>query len=230
MSAHRVDLRDRDSVDRLVEEVRPEVVVHTAYRQGSRDDIVTVSANVAEAAAQRGSALVHLSSDMVFGGDDAPYDEFSAPTPVSEYGSWKLQAEELVREADPDACITRTSLVISSDPFDPASMWLLDSVRRGETPTLFDDEMRSPILATDLASALWRLVAMPRDTRAGIWHLPGPEVLSRYELGLRILSREGCPVESVRAASAAEHPDPRPRDLSLTSQRVIEGFHPLSVG
>lgn len=227
---HRIDLRGPDEVDSLIAEVGPDVVVHTAYRQDSREDVVDVSALVAAAVARVGGTLVHLSSDVVFSGDDPPYDESVAAAPVSDYGRWKLEAERAVLGSVPDACITRTSLVVSSDPPDAGTRWLLGEVARGSEPTLFIDEMRTPILAEDLAFALWRLVAMPRAARAGVWHLPGPEVLSRYELGARILLREGLDPGSVRGASAASHPEPRPRDLTLLTDRRIPGFEPRQVG
>jgi dTDP-4-dehydrorhamnose reductase len=226
--AYRIHL-ERETLEPLLRRVRPEVVVHTAYSMARRDDIVDASAAVADDCARAGVALVHLSSDVVFDGEHPPYGEHCEPDPVSEYGRWKLAAEQVVLAALPDACITRNSLVVSMDPPDPGTGSLLRAVRAGERPQLFDDEMRSAIRAEDLAMALWALVGRPRAERAGVWHLPGPEPLSRLEIGRRILGASGLDPRAVTGRSSRDHPEPRPRDLTLVSVRPWPGPAPLPV-
>lgn len=228
-TAHRVELTDRAAVGELFEEVRPQVVVHTAYTAGDRADIVDATSVVATASAAVGAALVHLSTDTVFDGTAAPYVEDDPVAPVNDYGRWKAEAERLVRDAVPDVCITRSSLVVSLDPPDGATRWLLDAVRAGERPTLFADEVRSPVRAVDLAGAIWALVEMERADRAGVWHLPGPDALSRVELGRRLLLAADLDPEAVIEGFARDHPTPRPPDLTLRSRRGWPGPSPQSV-
>jgi dTDP-4-dehydrorhamnose reductase len=104
--AHQVDLCDIQAVGALCGAVQPDVVVHTAYSQSSEADVVGATRSVARAAAACGARLVHLSSDMVFGGDDAPYDEDAVPDPLNDYGRWKLRAEQLAMEHVPSAIVT----------------------------------------------------------------------------------------------------------------------------
>ncbi len=221
-AAHQLDLCDQAATAALVARVRPDVVVHTAYSQASEADVVDATRAVAQAAADAGARLVHLSSDMVFGGEAAPYDEDAVPDPVNDYGRWKLQAEEEVRARVPEALVTRTSLVTSGDPLDHQAQWLVRTLSAGQAVTLFHDEYRTPVRADALAAALWGLVA---EGATGVVHLAGPERLSRAEVGLRCAEQLGLPADLVRTASAATHPDPRPRDLALASRR-----RPNSVG
>lgn len=221
-AAHQVDLCDAAAVGALCEQVRPDLVVHTAYSQSSRADVVDATAAVAAAAAACGARLVHLSSDMVFGGGDATYDEDDVPDPLNDYGRWKLASEQLAVAHVPAVLVTRTSLVVSGDPLDHQARWLQRALTAGEEVTLFDDEYRTPVQAHDLAGAIWDLVA---DEAAGVVHLAGPERLSRAQIGLRCAQQLGLPTDLVRTASAADHPEPRPRDLSLASVR-----RPNSVG
>jgi dTDP-4-dehydrorhamnose reductase len=214
-----VDLCDAAATAALVEELSPEVVVHAAYTQTVRRDVVDASDSVAAAAAAAGSAVVHLSSDAVFDGDHPPYAEDDPPDPVSDYGRWKAEAERLVVAAVPDACITRTSLVISVDPPDGATAALLGGLRDGPPPRLFRDEWRQPIRVEDLVAELWALLARPRAGRAGIWHLPGPERLSRLELGRRMARFCGLDPDAIVEASRADHPTPRPADLTMVGDR-----------
>lgn len=224
--ARRVELTDAVDVQRLFEQVRPDVVVHTAYARDRRSDTVDSSLTVAQACSRSGAAMVHLSSDAVFDGTAAPYVESDPMAPVNDYGRDKADAERAVLGALPDACITRTSLVVGHDPLDPVSASLLQAVRSGAAPTLFTDEIRSPILAEDLAGALWALVGMDRTLRAGVWHLPGPESISRWQLGQRVLRRVGLGTAEVRPGSVLEHPEPRPVDLTMHTERVRPGTAP----
>lgn len=226
---HRLDLCDETAVVSLVHAVRAEVVVHTAYSMGSRDDIVAATAAVAAGAAAVGAALVHLSTDVVFDGTSPPYVESDPVCPVNDYGRWKVEAEHVAADAVPDVCITRTSLVVAVDPPDRNTEGLFTAVRDARAPTLFTDEVRCPIRAVDLATTLWALVALERSERAGVWHLPGPEALTRHELGIRLLAAAGLDPSVVRAGSAREHPDPRPADLTLHTLRRTPGAPPRPV-
>ncbi|MFM7068043.1 MAG: SDR family oxidoreductase [Actinomycetes bacterium] len=214
--SHRVELTDPDEVSAVAAAIRPNVIIHTAYSQSVRADVETATAHVADAAAMVGAKLVHLSTDMVFGGDDAPYDEDATPNPLNEYGRWKVAAERYVQATVADAVITRSSLVVSTNPADHQTRWLVSALRDGRRVTLFHDEYRTPVRAEDLAADLWTLAL---GDVTGVVHLPGPERLSRAELGVRVARQCGCDSGLIDFASAADHPEPRPRDLTLATVR-----------
>jgi dTDP-4-dehydrorhamnose reductase len=218
-AVHPVDLRREREVRTLIAGIRPDVVVHTAYVQSERDAVVLATGHVAGAAGEAGAALVHLSTDVVFAGDRPPYAEDAPPDPISDYGRWKVEAERLSVAAVPDVCTTRTSLVVSLEPPDRATGALVAALRSGREVTLFDDEMRQPIRGEDLAAELWALVDLDRGERAGVWHLPGPDRMSRLELGLRLAARLGLDAGGIRAASSASFPTPRARDTQLAGER-----------
>jgi dTDP-4-dehydrorhamnose reductase len=219
---HAVDLADREATAAVVASVRPDVVIHTAY--GTEDlarDVLAATVSVAAACADIGTALVHLSSDVVFDGEHAPYAEDAELAPVHEYGRAKARGERDVLAAVPDAAIVRTSLVCSADPLDPRSAWVVDTLRAGERLRLFTDEVRCPVRVDDLARMLWDLVALPRPQRAGPWHLVGPEALSRHDLGVLLARAFGLDPAGITAARSADEDQPRPRDLRLTAERAL---------
>ena len=78
-SGQRVEVRDASAVLGLFRELRPDVVIHTAYRQdgeGAREIVVDGSEHVATAATAVGARLVHISTDVVFDGrKGGPYVE-----------------------------------------------------------------------------------------------------------------------------------------------------------
>lgn len=218
---HRCDLSDAGAVQALWQEVRPALVIHTAYGTGEMErDIWRTTRNVVDACAAQGAALIHLSSDLVLDGESGPYDEAADPQPVHDYGRWKAQAEWYVREQIPEAAVIRCSLITSFDPPDPRSAWVARGLR-GESPvTLFVDEIRTPILVHDLAAQIIEIVGLESAQRGGIWHLAGPEALSRFALGTLVAAALQLPTERLRAGYSTEHDAPRPRDVRLLTPRA----------
>ena len=219
-TAHTIDLADPDEPVGLLAAIRPDVVIHTAYGTADLErDVIVATRSLAAACAIQGAELIHLSSDVVFDGEHAPYAEDAPLVPVHAYGRAKAEGEADVVTAVADAAIVRTSLVCATDPLDPRSAWVVDTLRAGEPITLFTDEIRNPVRADDLALMLWDLVALPRAERAGAWHLVGPDALSRHELGVLLAEAHGLDPAGITSASSRNQPDPRPRDLTLTAAR-----------
>lgn len=218
--AHDVDLADAAAVAELWRSLRPELVIHTAYGTAEPDrDILAATENVVAACAEVGAALIHLSTDALFDGERAPYAESDLPAPITGYGAWKARAEDLVRARAPDAAIIRTSLIVSLDPPDPASAWVAAGARGEAEVRLFVDELRCPILADDLALLIWEIAALEPAERAGVWHLVGPEALSRYTIGLLVAAHLG--LDAARLTPGFSDPQrPRPRDLRMLTTRA----------
>jgi dTDP-4-dehydrorhamnose reductase len=203
-TTERVEVRDADALRELLERVRPDVVIHTAYRQDV-DDVNTIgSSNVARAAAAVGARLVHLSTDVVFDGrKGAPYVEEDPLSPVTPYGRAKAEAERLVAAAHPKALIVRTSLLYGG-----AEQSKHELAARDAALTFYRDEIRSPVQVTDLARAVLELAELDVS---GPLHVAGADAVSRAELAELFARR------AVRSAAA---PPDRPLDCALDSSRA----------
>jgi len=213
------DLADRDAVIRLFDTYRPEVVVHAAARQAEPErDIVVASANVIDGCLAVGAGLVHLSTDCVFRGDRAPYGEHDRVDPVNAYGRGKAEVEADIADRFPEAAVVRTSLVCNVKPPDPRTAAVLDALADRKPLTLYTDELRCPVRLDDLTAALWDLTGLPPRSRSGVWHLVGPEAVSRYTLGLLIAAWAGLDPGSIMAGSSADAGEPRPADVRLTTR------------
>jgi dTDP-4-dehydrorhamnose reductase len=232
--AHTIELSDAGAVTALWESLRPDLVIHTAYsmHEGERD-IWAATQNVVHACQSTGAALIYLSSDAIFDGLRGPYTEEDEPTPIYEYGQWKARAELWVRETMPGAAVVRTSLITEFDPLDVRSAWVAAALRAREPITLFVDELRCPIAPEDLARQLWEVAALPDSERSGVWHLAGPEAVSRYTLGLLIAAHEGLDPSGITPGVSARLPTPRPRDVRLLTARADRALQtraqPISV-
>lgn len=201
------DVRDADAVDRVLASHRPEAVIHTAYRQDPPDAWpvnVDGSRHVARSARRLGARLIHVSTDVVFGGRlGRPYVEPDPPDPVTEYGRSKAAAEEVVRDEHPSALIVRTSLIYGG-----ATPSKHELAARDSAAIFFTTEVRSPIQVGDLAEALLELA---RLDVSGVLHVAGADDVSRCEFA-RLVTRE-----DVRCGPA---PEARPLDCRLNSSRA----------
>jgi dTDP-4-dehydrorhamnose reductase len=208
-----LDIRHRDDVTALVLAVRPDVIVNAAYRQSDWATTAEGGMHVALAAAVVGARLVHVSSDAVFSGAAARYDETHVPDPTTPYGAAKAAAETAIKGITPTAVIARTSLIIG-DGDSPQERRVHALAAGAVTGVLFTDDVRCPVHVTDLASALLELAASPYS---GIRHVAGTDAISRYELGVLIARRDGLDHATLPTGLRAGTGLPGPIDLRLDS-------------
>ncbi len=211
------DLRDTTAVRAAVAQARPSLVIHTAYAR-DRASIVEATRNIAMAVAEAGADLVHISSDAVFSGDGRPRSEDATPDPIWDYGRWKAEAERVAATVD-RAAIVRLPLVVSTDPADHVVERIRTGASSGQPTSWFTDEHRQPALASDLADACWRIIGLGPDRSAGVWHLPGPETLSRHEIAVRVVANLDLPPTSIVASTTPEG-TARPGHLDLDDTRA----------
>jgi dTDP-4-dehydrorhamnose reductase len=214
-SSQGLDLRHAEHVSSTIRDWKPTAIIHTAYRLGERSSIVDASANVADAARRYGVRLVHVSSDLVFGGRPAPYTESDEPTPIIEYGRDKADAEDVVARRCPDAVIVRTSLLFGRSEMSNHELAVRDAISGRARMTFFTDEIRSPVLVDDLAAELVGLAAGHR--LSGVLHLGGPEPLSRSELAIMTAHRHGWDARKLRFSTIQESGQVRPGRIELDS-------------
>jgi dTDP-4-dehydrorhamnose reductase len=212
--ASRVDVRDEAAVGAALDAARPDAVIHTAYVQGGDDERsvnVDGTAAVARAAAARGLRLVHLSSDVIFTGDlGRSLREEDPPAPMTGYGATKAEAEAVVVAADHGAVLVRTSLIYGGAEPSNHERRALDPAMR-----FYDDEIRCPIVAGDLAAAVVELAGMP--SVSGPLNVAGAHAVSRLEFARLVVAARGGDPDAVRGGP---HPPARPGDCALDIARA----------
>jgi dTDP-4-dehydrorhamnose reductase len=222
-SWRRLDVRDRSAVAGLVAEIHPAVIIHTAaMNPGAGRDFratnIAGSYHVARAAAEWDARLVHVSTDVVFDGEQGGYVEEDPPSPVTPYGRSKARAEELVEQAGAEAVIVRTSLIYGWRPeIDRHTGWMLDKLAADEPVRLFTDELRCPIWVETLAAALIELAGMDVT---GWLHVAGAQILDRYAFGQRLLQFHGVDPAPLVPALSRESGLHRPLDCTLDISRA----------
>ncbi|MBP7693135.1 MAG: sugar nucleotide-binding protein [Anaerolineales bacterium] len=217
-----LDLRDEAAVRAVVQTHRPDAIIHTACSNRTPEQIQAIepaARHLARAAAETGARLVHLSTDLVFDGEQAPYADTAPLTPLGDYGQAKARAEALVQALCPAAVIVRPSLIWGLNPLDHQTRWLVEAVRAGAPVTLFTDERRNPVHVGDLAAALLELAGRPDLT--GALNAGGAQTLNRWEFGRRLLAALRLePGPNIQPGSSRAAGLVRARDLALAPGRA----------
>jgi dTDP-4-dehydrorhamnose reductase len=143
------------------------------------------------------------SSDLVFdGAKEQPYVESDAVNPLNAYGRSKLEAEQRVLEADPQALVIRTSAFFG--PWDQHNFvtQALNALDVGLPFQAARDATVSPTYVPDLVNVSLDLLI---DRERGIWHLTNGEALSWAELARRACAAAGVSSERLQEVSVEEY-------------------------
>ena len=170
--------------------------------------------NVAEACAESGVRLIHVSTDYVFNGRaSGPYSEDADTDPQSAYGRSKLGGELAVLAAHPaGASIARTAwLYGAGGPSFVATM--LAKARAGAPVNVVTDQMGQPTWTGDLAGRIRLLFDVP----PGVYHATNSGACSWWELAVAVYEEAGVPTSLVSqtTSDAFVRPAPRPANSVL---------------
>jgi dTDP-4-dehydrorhamnose reductase len=216
-----LELRDRSSVIKLFAELRPDIVIHTACVQGGAElwpITAEGSGYVAEAAKQVGARLVHISSDAIFDGEKIGlYTEDDPPSPITDYGAAKAEAERLVAAHDPAALIVRTSLIYGGHRPSKHEVTILEALDGKKDMVFFTDEIRCPVQVSDLALAL--LEVAPAGL-GGVLNIAGADAISRYDFARLVVQAAGHSAEGLRSGLSATSGMKRPRNAAMDISRA----------
>lgn len=220
-----LNLAQRADVLRVVARLKPQAIIHTAAvnpGQGDGQKMMQINAEgsryIAEAAVAVGARLVHVSTDIVHNGQQAPYDDDAPPTPLNDYGQSKAAAEAAVREVNPQAAIVRTSLIYGLQMMDRGTEGFAGRLKAGEPLLLFTDVIRQPVWVETLAAALLKLAAIDFG---GTLNVAGRQALTREAFGRKMLAWWRVDTRGLLdAGKAAAISDTIPLDLRLSIDKA----------
>lgn len=230
VDARRISLESLEGLLEAFEEIKPDIVVHTAGLTNIEDcesspDLaryvnVGLAQNVAKACARRNLPMVHISTDHLFSGDSSMLDERIAVAPQNVYGCTKAEAELQVLAACPTALVVRTNFFCWGPSYRHSfSDTIISALRQRATITLFQDVYFTPILAEVLVHAVHELVE--RDA-SGVFNIVGDDRISKFQFGVRLAERFKLDASLIRSGRLADRTDlvRRPLDMSLSNQKV----------
>jgi dTDP-4-dehydrorhamnose reductase len=241
-----LNISDTDAVIKKVSEIKPDVIInaaaYTAVDKAESDHAAAYSVNetgvknLAKAAKEIGSRLVHISTDFVF---DATKNTWYMPEdktyPLGVYGASKLAGEQAVLAEDPEhSTIIRTSWVYSANGNNFVKT-MLKLMSEREELSVVADQIGTPTWAKGLAQVCWKVAL--KGSVDELYHWSDLGTASWYdfavaiqEIGLELgILRKEIPVKPIRAS---QYPTPATRPVysvmdttKIREEFEIEGLH-----
>ncbi|MGQ0577434.1 MAG: dTDP-4-dehydrorhamnose reductase [Betaproteobacteria bacterium] len=236
-----LDLESADSIIRVVRATGAQLIVnaaaYTAVDRAETDVDTATRVNgdavgiLAEEAKRGGAALIHYSTDYVFGGNKAgPYTETDEPDPINVYGRTKLLGEKRIRDVNPPHLIFRASWVYGARG---RNFLLTIQKLARERPVLkvVDDQTGCPTWCRLIAEATAQVLTKSATAQGldpawfqengGLYHLAAQGSATWYEFARAILENQEKQAR-VTAISSAQYPTParRPRNSALDSSKI----------
>lgn len=236
-----LDITDADAVERVMDEVCPDVVVHCAAWTAvdlaeDEDKVEKVRAinaggtkNIVRACKKLDSKMIYLSTDYVFDGQgsEAWQPDCKDYKPLNVYGQTKLEGELSVSENLEKFFIVRIAWVFGLNGKNFIKT-MLDIGKKHDTLRVVNDQIGTPTYTYDLARLL---VDMLETDKYGYYHATNEGgYISWYEFACEIFKKAGyatrvVPVttEEYGLSKAA-----RPFNSRLSKAKLVEaGFEPL---
>jgi dTDP-4-dehydrorhamnose reductase len=241
------DLDVPDSIDRILDRDRPEVVIHAAAWTDvdgcARDPELALRRNadatgvLARACAHRGVDLVVISTNEVFDGmrtDGRGYEPDDPTAPPNPYGASKLAGEAAAADAyrgdrsGGTLGVVRTAWLFGA-PGDDFPRKILDAAARaaasGMPLRVVGDEWGTPTFAADVAEAVCELLA--DDAHGGIHHLVNGGVATRSAWAVDILARAGVAVDVDPVPSSSWERVSRPPRWGVLAPTPLPSGEPM---
>ncbi|MFA6092455.1 MAG: SDR family oxidoreductase [Elusimicrobiota bacterium] len=237
----RLDVLEKGAFSGILEKTKPEVVLFPAAQPHvdaceqspaeTRRLNVEATLDAARSTLSSGARFVFFSTDYVFDGKTSgAYHEEDVPCPINEYGRQKLDVEQALGGMDGSWLVLRVSAVFGWE-LNPRNFTLkvLSVLREGGQLRCAQDQVYNPTYAPSLAQAADRLISSGAE---GIFHLAGPQTVSRYEFarkaaeafsldGKRIL---GGRLSELLGPGIAPRPLRTPLDSSRARRLLGEGL------
>jgi dTDP-4-dehydrorhamnose reductase len=216
------DITNRKSVKDLVGTVNPDVIINCAAMTNvdacETEREIAWKINVGgvehliEAARKKPATIVHVSSDYVFDGKNGPYSEDDRPEPLSYYGKSKLAGENALRTSGLPYFVARTMVLYGQAEGVKANfaLWLVNSLKDGQTVRIVDDQIGNPTLVDDLAFGLIRAVEMQRT---GIYNIAGRDIVSRFDFAVALAKAFGLDASLIQPIKTSQLNQPAARPL-----------------
>ena len=163
---------------------------------------------LANAMAETGGLLVHISTDYVFGGDpyNTPCREDQKGTPTGVYGATKLRGEKRITASGCKYLIIRTAWLYSEFGKNFVKTMLNLTSTKPQLKVVFD-QTGTPTYAYDLAKAIVEIVESKKyEGNEGIYHYSNEGVCSWYDFTKVIAEMAGHTECDIQPCHSSEFP------------------------
>ena len=177
--------------------------------------------------------LIHLSSNAVYDGNNAPYNENSECQPINYYGKVKLEADRFLLDYDDSRVmvirpITMYGRMINGGRHNPVSL-IINSIKNKQPIKLVNDVTVNILYVGDLIKSIEKLISIDFS---GSINISGDEIYSRYSLGLKVAEILNSGLDLIEEVSSSEFKTvaSRPLNTSFDNSLMKEyGVYPRTL-
>lgn len=223
-----VDLTDADAIAKMLETHAPTHIVNCAAQrrpdccEAGDEAVIALNVLLPKRLAAYGCPLVHISTDYVFNGANAPYAEDARRCPLNAYGRQKAEAERLIEDL-PNVLILRVPIL-----YGPIQDWSNSAVTvlaanllkaKGASVMMDDIAIRYPTFTCDIAQQIVRLLPEVGKRFQGIYHYSGEEPMTKFTMGMSMAPLIGCEATQCLPDHRPTQV-PRPYDCHLSTRKL----------
>jgi len=237
----RLDITDAAAVSRVLDEIKPDAVVHcaawtavdAAEDEGNQPKVRAINAsgtaNIADVCKELDCKMVYISTDYVFNGQgETPWQpDCKDYAPLNFYGQTKLEGELAVSSRLEKYFIVRIAWVFGLN----GKNFIKTMLKLGETHDtlrVVNDQIGTPTYTLDLSRLL---VDMIETDKYGYYHATNEGgYISWYDFACAIFKTAGMnvTVQPVTTAEYGESKAKRPFNSRLDKSKLTDnGFQPL---
>jgi|Deesub1362A_J573_1020465.scaffolds.fasta_scaffold03335_4 dTDP-4-dehydrorhamnose reductase len=238
-----MDLTSRQQVREAVRWARPDVIIHTASigdldaNERRQEEAWQVNVEgtrfLLEESLPYEPLFVFCSTIYVFDGTEPPYAEDAVPNPINFYARCKLAGERLAQRLAHRLLLLRPNTTYGWHlPGQRPNWvtWLLAKLSAGQPVKVVDDVHNNYVWVGDVADII--LAGIIQGV-TGVFHVGGPESMSRYVFSLHIADVFGYPRDLISPVSSDYFASlaPRPRSAICSIEKMVRvlGIRPLTV-
>jgi dTDP-4-dehydrorhamnose reductase len=225
-----LNILDLKSTSDFIKKIKPETIYFCSNLAGgvnfcednkqlAFDFHVTATLNIVETAKEIDSQLVYFSTDYVYSGEKIEYSETDAPAPINYYGQLKKESERKIEEELEHFLIIRTTNVYDYDIETVTPNYLMNVLQKlkcGDIVEAPTNLFGTPTLASELALGV---IDLAQKKCHGIFHLVGPDFVSRYDWALKIAKYFNCDESLVRPVTSINNFPRRPLKVRLLTKK-----------
>lgn len=218
-----------------IEEVRPDVLIHTAAitnvdlceedRELARIVNAQVTGFVAEKCRALSTKLIYISTDSVFDGKkNGLYTECDDTNTINEYAKTKLLGENYVLR-NTNSLVLRTNFYgFNYQNKYSFAEWILHSLQGDHTINLFEDIFFSPILVNDMAHLI--NIAIRKDI-SGLYNLCGTGKISKHDFGIYLKERFRIPSGIILKSRSEDSgfKAKRPQNMGMSNKKICKDLN-----
>jgi len=229
----RVDISDYIRTERVINEFKPDVIIHSAAVSSPKKtegilskDVyrtnVEATKHLAEFSSSVHARIIYTSTDLVYAGyRGSMLKEDGKLNPMSLYAETKLMGEEKIKEYADNYTILRTALLYGLGYGETLNHFdmMFNSLKNKRTVRLFHDQFRTPLSFQEAARIILQLLTV--TTRNEIINFGGTEPLSRLELGEILCAIAGLDKSLIEKISMYDIPgNPDVADVSMDTNKL----------